>query len=63
MHTSLQYFIPVKLERGAGFVGWARPPMVNAFKDGYEQMPKKYVVEEPKGLAMAILRGNASQAY
>lgn len=38
-------------------------PIARAYNDGHETMPAHYVIEEPKGIAKAILRGNATQAY
>jgi threonine synthase len=38
-------------------------PMVRAFKDGSEVIRPEHVVEEPRGIASAILRGNPEKVY
>lgn len=38
-------------------------PIANAYKDGCKAMLPKYIVSEPNGIAKAILRGNATEAY
>lgn len=38
-------------------------PMYNAFKEGCEKIGTRHIIENPKGLAKAILRGNPTASY
>ena len=38
-------------------------PMAHAYRDGSAEIEQRHIVQEPKGLASAILRGDPSQMY